>query len=95
MLIENHQDFTSRELVGFCEEFGPSVRIVFDTANNFPVAESPLDFTRVVAPYVRYVPHQGLQRAVHARGLSGSVRCPSGDGAVPFTRAVRDPCRAQ
>ena len=54
LLIENHQDFTSRELVNFCDEYGPHVRIVFDMANTFPVAESPLDFTRVVAPYVRH-----------------------------------------
>ena len=53
--IENHQDFTSAELVRFCVETGPNVGIVFDTANTFPVAESPLDFTRTIAPHVRYL----------------------------------------
>jgi sugar phosphate isomerase/epimerase len=83
ILIENHQDFTSRELVGFCEEFGPSVRIVYDTANNFPVAESPLDFTRVVAPYVRYVHAKDYNVQFTPEGYR-LCRCPSGDGAVPF-----------
>lgn len=81
--IENHQDFTSRELVGFCDEFGPSVRIVYDTANNFPVAESPLDFTRVIAPYVRYVHTKDYNVQFTSEGYR-LCRCPSGDGAVPF-----------
>jgi 3-oxoisoapionate decarboxylase len=84
LLIENHQDFTSRELAGFCEEFGPSVRIVYDTANNFPVAEAPLDFTRVVAPYVRYVHMKDYNVQFTTEGFR-LIRCPTGDGAVPFT----------
>lgn len=83
ILIENHQDFTSRELVGFCEEFGPSVRIVYDTANSFPVAEAPLDFTRVVAPYVRYVHAKDYRLQFTDEGIR-LVRCPTGDGAVPI-----------
>ena len=83
LLIENHQDFTSRELVGFCEEFGPAVRIVYDTANSFPVAESPLDFTRVVAPYVRYLHCKDYRVQFTGEGIR-LVRCPTGDGAVPF-----------
>jgi sugar phosphate isomerase/epimerase len=84
LLIENHQDFTSRELVGFCEDHGPSVRIVFDTANSFPVAEAPLDFTRVIAPYVRYVHAKDYNVQFTDEGIR-LVRCPTGDGAVPFT----------
>jgi sugar phosphate isomerase/epimerase len=83
ILIENHQDFTSRELVAFCEEFGPSVRIVFDTGNTFPVAEAPLDFTRVIAPYVRHV-HLKDYRAQWTDEGYRLVRCAIGDGAVPF-----------
>lgn len=82
LLIENHQDFTSSELVGFCDEFGPAVRIVFDMANTFPVAESPLDFTRVIAPYVRHC-HVKDYRAVMEPDGFRLVRCPSGDGCVP------------
>ena len=45
LAIENHQDFTSAELVAFCESFR-GVGITLDTGNTFPVAEAPLDFTR-------------------------------------------------
>lgn len=83
LLIENHQDFTSRELVGLCEEFGPSIRIVYDTANSFPVAEAPLDFTRVIAPYVRYVHAKDYNVQFTTEGIR-LIRCPTGDGAVPF-----------
>ena len=85
--IENHQDFTSRELVRFCEEVGPNVGIVFDTANSFPVAESPLDFARVIAPHVRYLHLKDYNVQFTAEGYR-LVRCPSGDGAVPFTDIV-------
>ena len=83
ILIENHQDFTSRELVGFCEKYGDAVRIVYDTGNSFPVAESPLDFTRVVAPYVRHVHLKDYRVQWTDEGLR-LVRCAIGDGAVPF-----------
>ena len=83
IIIENHQDFTSQELVGLCEEFGPSVRIVFDTGNTFPVAEAPLDFTRTIAPYVRHV-HLKDYRVQWTREGYRLVRCALGDGAVPF-----------
>lgn len=83
VLIENHQDFTSRELVGLCEEFGPRVRIVYDTANSFPVGEAPLDFTRVVAPYVRYCHCKDYRAQFTDEGIR-LVRCASGDGAIPF-----------
>ena len=83
ILIENHQDFTSRELVGFCDEFAPNVRIVFDTGNTFPVAESPLDFTRVIAPHVGHVHLKDYRVQWTDEGLR-LVRCAIGDGAVPF-----------
>lgn len=84
LLIENHQDFTSRELVGFCVEYGEGARIVYDTANSFPVAEAPLDFTRIVAPYVRYVHAKDYRVQFTDEGIR-LVRCATGDGAVPFT----------
>lgn len=87
IVIENHQDFTSRELVAFCEEFGPGVRIVYDTGNSFPVAESPLDFTRVVAPYVAHVHLKDYRVQWTDEGLR-LVRCAIGDGAVPFRELV-------
>jgi sugar phosphate isomerase/epimerase len=83
IVIENHQDFTSGELVGFCQEFGDSVRIVYDTGNCFPVAEAPLDFTETVAPYVRYVHLKDYRIQWTDEGIR-LVRCAIGDGAIPF-----------
>lgn len=88
ILIENHQDFTSRELVAFCEGFGPQVRIVFDTGNTFPVAEAPIDFARVIAPYVGHVHLKDYNVQWTDQGYR-LVRCAIGDGAVPF-REIMD-----
>jgi len=85
--IENHQDFTSDELVRFCVETGPNIGIVMDTANTFPVAESPLDFVRTIAPHVRYLHLKDYRVQWTDEGLR-LCRCPSGDGAVPFTELV-------
>ena len=85
--IENHQDFTSRELVNFCVETGPNVGIVFDTANTFPTAESTLDFARVIAPHVVYLHLKDYRIQWTDEGLR-LVRWASGDGVVPFKELV-------
>jgi sugar phosphate isomerase/epimerase len=87
LVIENHQDFTSRELVDLCEEAGRNVGIVFDTGNTFPVAEAPLDFTRVIAPHVRHVHLKDYRVQFTDEGYR-LVRCAIGDGAVPFKEMV-------
>lgn len=86
--IENHQDFTSQELVDFCDEFGPSVGICLDTGNAFPVCESPLDFARRVAPHVRHV-HLKDYRVQFTQQGYRLVRCAIGDGAVPFPAIMK------
>jgi sugar phosphate isomerase/epimerase len=87
LLIENHQDFSSHELVAFCEKYGPNVAIVYDTGNSLPVAEAPLDFTRVIAPYVRHVHLKDYKVQFTPEGFR-LVRCAIGDGAVPFKELV-------
>lgn len=82
LAIENHQDFGSEELAGFCEET-PGLGVCLDTGNAFPVAEAPLDFTRRVAPYVRHV-HLKDYRAQFTDEGFRLVRCAIGDGAVPI-----------
>jgi 3-oxoisoapionate decarboxylase len=81
--IENHQAFTSQELVNFCEEFGPSVGICFDIGNAFPVGEAPLDFARRAAPYVKHLHLKDYRVQFTDEGYR-LVRCAIGDGAVPF-----------
>jgi sugar phosphate isomerase/epimerase len=83
LLIENHQDFTSQEMVELCESFGPAVRISYDPANAFAVGEAPVEYTRIVAPYVRYVHLKDYRVQFIPDGIR-LVRCACGDGAVPF-----------
>ena len=82
--IENHQDFTSAELVAFCEAYR-GVGITFDTGNTFPVAEAPLDFTRRVAPHVVHIHLKDYRVQFTDEGYR-LVRCAIGDGAVPLAR---------
>jgi 3-oxoisoapionate decarboxylase len=85
--IENHQDFTSAELMELCEEAGEAVGITLDTGNAFPVAEAPLDFARTVAPRVRHVHLKDYRVQLTDEGYR-LVRCAIGDGAVPFPELV-------
>jgi len=82
LAIENHQDFTSAELVELCQTTR-GVGICFDTGNTFPVAEAPLDFARRVAPHVRHVHLKDYRVGFTDEGYR-LVRCAIGDGAVPF-----------
>jgi 3-oxoisoapionate decarboxylase len=86
--IENHQDFTSAELMELCEQAGDAVGITLDTGNSFPVGEAPLDFARTVAPRVRHVHLKDYRVQFTDEGYR-LVRCAIGDGAVPFRELVR------
>jgi sugar phosphate isomerase/epimerase len=87
MAIENHQDFGSAELVEYCKHFTQAVFITLDTGNTFPVAESPMDFVRRAAPYVRHVHLKDYRVQFTGEGYR-LVRCAIGDGAVPFKEII-------
>ena len=86
LAIENHQDFGSDELVGFCEETR-GVGICVDAGNTFPVVEAPLDFYARVAPYVRHVHLKDYRVQFTDEGYR-LVRCAIGDGAVPVAEML-------
>jgi sugar phosphate isomerase/epimerase len=81
--IENHQDFTSADLMELCLQAGDAVGITLDTGNSFPVAEAPLDFARTVAARVRHVHLKDYRVQFTDEGYR-LCRCAVGDGAVPF-----------
>jgi sugar phosphate isomerase/epimerase len=85
--IENHQDFTSADLMELCVQAGDAVGITLDTGNAFPVAEAPLEFARAVAPRVRHVHLKDYRVQPTDEGYR-LVRCAIGDGAVPFAELV-------
>lgn len=87
LAIENHQDFTSAELVAFCESAGRGVGICFDTGNAWPVAEAPLDFARTIARHVRHLHLKDYNVQMTDEGYR-LVRAAIGDGAVPFRELV-------
>ena len=86
LAIENHQDFGSDELVGFCEETR-GVGICVDAGNTFPVCEAPLDFYARVAPHVRHVHLKDYRVQFTDEGYR-LVRCAIGDGAVPIAQML-------
>jgi sugar phosphate isomerase/epimerase len=86
--IENHQDFTSADLMELCVQAGDAVGITLDTGNAFPVAEAPLEFARAVAPRVRHVHLKDYRVQPTDEGYR-LVRCAIGDGAVPFAELVK------
>jgi sugar phosphate isomerase/epimerase len=83
LAIEDHQDFTSAELIEFCETCGPGVGICLDTANPLSVGEEPLAFARAVVPYLRHVHLKDYWVQWTEEGYR-LIRCPVGDGAIPF-----------
>jgi sugar phosphate isomerase/epimerase len=86
LAIENHQDFGSDELVGFCESTR-GVGICVDAGNTFPVVEAPLDFYARVAPHVRHVHLKDYRVQFTGEGYR-LVRCAIGDGAVPIAEML-------
>jgi 3-oxoisoapionate decarboxylase len=89
LAVENHQDFGSAELVGFCQYYGPAMGITLDTGNTFPVGEAPLDFARRAAPFVRHVHFKDYRVQFTDEGYR-LVRCAIGDGAVPLVAMMAE-----
>lgn len=87
--IENHQDFTSAELVELCETCGPAggVGVCLDTANALAVGEDCVAFARTVAPHVAHV-HLKDYHVQWTREGYRLIRCATGDGAVPFAQVA-------
>ncbi len=83
LAIENHQDLGSEELVAIAEEAGDNVGVVFDTGNPFSVGEDPVAFARRAARRIRHVHLKDYVAQWTDEGFR-LVRCPIGDGCVPF-----------
>jgi sugar phosphate isomerase/epimerase len=87
--IEDHQDFGSEELVAMAEEAGENVGVVFDTGNSFAVGEDPVAFARRAAHRIRHVHLKDYRAQFTSEGYR-LVRCPIGDGAVPFDELLSE-----
>ena len=87
LAIEDHQDFTSLELIELCDQCGPGVGICLDTANPLAVGEEPIAFAEAIAPYLRHVHLKDYWVQWTDEGYR-LIRCPVGDGVVPFARLL-------
>lgn len=83
LAVENHQDFTSDELIAIADST-PGVGIVLDTGNPFAVGEDPLAFVRRAGGRIRHVHLKDYVAQFTPEGYR-LVRCAVGDGCVPFT----------
>jgi 3-oxoisoapionate decarboxylase len=83
LAIENHQDFTSEELMAIADEAGDPVGLVLDTGNPFAVGEDPVAFARRAAHRIRHVHLKDYVAQFTDEGYR-LVRCAIGDGCVPL-----------
>lgn len=90
ILLENHGDLTTFELVRLIEAVGPDVLgICFDAANAFATLEDPLLATRRIAPYVGLVHAKDAIVYFSPEGLQRQVR-PCGQGIVPWCALLKE-----
>lgn len=83
LVIENHQDLGSEELMAIVEEAGDHVGIVLDTGNPFAVGEDPVAFARRAGHRIWHVHLKDYAAQITDEGYR-LVRCAIGDGCVPF-----------
>jgi sugar phosphate isomerase/epimerase len=82
LAVENHQDFTSEELIAIADET-PNVGIVMDTGNPFAAGEDPVAFARRAGSRIRHVHLKDYVAQFTPEGYR-LIRCAIGDGCVPF-----------
>ena len=87
LAIEDHQDFTSGELVELCESTAENVGVCLDTGNALSVGEDPVEFAQRVAPCAKHVHLKDYQVQWNCEGYR-LIRCAIGDGVIPFAEIV-------
>jgi sugar phosphate isomerase/epimerase len=83
LAIEDHQDFTSAELLELCQSTAANVGVCLDTGNALSVGEDPVDFAKAVAGCARHV-HLKDYRVQWTDEGYRLIRCAVGDGVIPF-----------
>jgi sugar phosphate isomerase/epimerase len=82
--VENHQDVASEDLLALCRGFDSEwFGVVLDAANPLATAEHPIEFARLLMPWIKYVHLKDYQIHWSDEGYR-LARCPVGSGVVPF-----------
>ena len=80
--VENHQDFTTQELLGLLEMTGSDwVGLCFDTGNAFALLEDPLESAREAAHAIKSLHFKDYQVAAVPEGFA-LIGCALGDGVI-------------
>ena len=84
VLLENHQDITSEEILELGEKLGSeNFGIVLDCGNAMATVEEPVAFAKKVAKYIKHVHLKDYWLYMTEEGYR-LVRCPIGQGYMDF-----------
>ena len=94
LVVENHQDATSDDLLRLYELSGssPAYGICLDTGNPLAVGEGPVETARKLAPLIKHLHLKDYTIHFAPEGYR-LVRCAAGDGCIDFPAildAVKD-----
>jgi 3-oxoisoapionate decarboxylase len=89
LVVENHQDVTSDDLVLLYEKTGrsPAFGICLDMGNALAVGEDPVQFARKIGQWVRHA-HCKDYTIHYAPNGYRLVRVAAGEGVVPFPEVL-------
>lgn len=89
ILIENHQDLTLADILGFIQVFGSNrIGVNWDTGNSFPTGETVESFSRKCETLIGNV-HLKDYRVSRVDNGYSMHRCALGDGIVDLEFVVR------
>ncbi len=85
LVVENHQDATSDDLLRLYELSGssPAYGICLDTGNPLSVGEGPVETARKLAPLIKHLHLKDYTIHFAPEGYR-LVRCAAGDGCIDF-----------
>ena len=85
LVVENHQDATSDDLLRLYELSGssPAFGICLDTGNPLAVGEGPVETARKLAPLIKHLHLKDYTIHFAPEGYR-LVRCAAGDGCIDF-----------
>ena len=84
ILLENHQDIASEELLELGEKFkSDHFGIVLDTANAMATVEEPIEFAKKLIKYIKHVHLKDYWLYMSEEGYR-LARCPIGQGFMDF-----------